>query len=425
MAPGALHRNPHQPPPFSFRDGGEEKTASMKRRAIKRLAIVSPERLPFRECRAVVAIPARNEAERIVRCLAALAIQRDRLGAPIEAGSFGVLLLVNNSNDGTAAAARQLASEVPFSLEVLDVTLLQNATAGGARRRAMDEAATRMRGACSEGILLTTDADSVVTPTWYADNLAHLENGADCVAGYIDAEPAEIVSHGPAFLSRGRFEDTYLRLVAEIYAHCDPRPHDPWPNHRVSSGASLAVRLSAYDAIGGMPDNALGEDGAFTALLDEGGFRVRHALDVSVLTSCRLDGRAGGGAADTMRYRRDVPDAPCDADLEPASAALCRATMRGLLRRSFQQNKPEQAMRRLLGWSRTDRKPAETFMQAWKELEARHPNLRRAKMLRPSDLPRQIAAAKFILRHLRFNARKTSVPADRCRHAGSPELTKA
>ena len=90
-----------------------------------------------------------------------------------------------------------------------------------------------------------TDADSVVTPSWYADNMSHLELGADCVAGYIDAEAVEIVSHGAVFLARGRLEDTYLRLVAEIYALCDPRPHDPWPNHRVSSGASLAVKLAA------------------------------------------------------------------------------------------------------------------------------------------------------------------------------------
>jgi len=65
-------------------------------------------------------------------------------------------------------------------------------------------------------------------------------NGVDCVAGYIDAIPAEYIGLGGDFLSRGRLEDTYLRYIAEIYARCDPRPHDPWPNHRVSSGASLA-----------------------------------------------------------------------------------------------------------------------------------------------------------------------------------------
>src|ERR1700761_2481488 len=57
----------------------------------------SQKALNIRNCPAIVAIPARNEAGRIRRCLAALAVQRDCFGAPIESGSFGILLLVNNS----------------------------------------------------------------------------------------------------------------------------------------------------------------------------------------------------------------------------------------------------------------------------------------------------------------------------------------
>src|SRR6201996_6893857 len=261
-------------------------------------------------CAAIVCIPARNEADRIGRCLAALAVQRDRNGAPVLPGSFGVLLLVNNSTDATAQAARSMALQVPYPLEVLEITLKSGATAGGARRRAMEEAAARLRAGERNGVLLTTDADSAVSPSWYAENMRHLEDGADCVAGYIDAEAPEIVSLGAAFLERGRREDMYLRLVAEIYALCDPRPHDPWPNHRVSSGASIAVTVAAYDAVGGMPDQALGEDAAFTALLDNLNLKVRHALDVSVLTSCRLDGRAAGGAGGPQGPPWGRADAP-------------------------------------------------------------------------------------------------------------------
>src|ERR1700759_866164 len=279
---------------------------------------------------ATVCIPARNEADRIGRCLAALAVQRDRNGAPVVPGGFAVLLLVNNFTDATAQVARNMALQVPYRLEVLEIRLENGATAGGGRRRAMEEAAARLRAGERNCVLLTTDADSAVSPSWYAENMRHLEDGADCVAGYIDAEAPEIVSLGAAFLERGRREDMYLRLVAEIYALCDPRPHDPWPNHRVSSGASISATVAAYDAVGGMPDRALGEDGAFTAILEEKGLRVRPPLDVSVLTSCRLNGRATGGAADTMRHRRDVPNAPCDDELEPALATLRRAVMRGL-----------------------------------------------------------------------------------------------
>jgi hypothetical protein len=371
-------------------------------------------------CAAIVCIPARNEADRIDRCLAALAVQRDRNGAPVVPGSFAVLLLVNNSTDATAQAARSMALQVPYPLEVLEITLESGATAGGARRRAMEEAAARLRAGERNGVLLTTDADSAVSPSWYAENMRHLEDGADCVAGYIDAEAPEIVSLGAAFLERGRREDMYLRLVAEIYALCDPRPHDPWPNHRVSSGASIAVTVAAYDAVGGMPDRALGEDGAFTAMLEEKGFRVRHPLDVSVLTSCRLNGRATGGAADTMRYRRDVPNAPCDDELEPALATLRRAVMRGLLRRASEERKLGPAIERLYGEDWRPNCAASTFTDVWKQMKARHPKLRRGPPLRPSDLPRQIAVAKFILRHLRLKAQTSIVRGDRCLHAKPP-----
>jgi Glycosyl transferase family 2 len=380
---------------------------------------------PLQRCAAIVGIPARNEADRIGRCLAALAMQRDRYGAPVASGSFGVFLLVNNSTDRTAHAARSMAFNLPYPLEVLEVTLVRGATAGGARRRAMEEAAARLRAGQRNGILLTTDADSAVSPSWYAENVRHLTEGADCVAGYIDAEAPEIVSLGAVFLERGRLEDSYLRLVAEIYALCDPRPHDPWPNHRVSSGASIAVTLAAYDAVGGMPNKALGEDVAFTAILDENGFRVRHSLDVSVLTSCRLDGRAAGGAADTMRHRRDVPDAPCDDELEPAFAVLRRAVMRGFLRRAARERKLGPAMTRLCGEDWELNAGPLSFAAPWKEMEARHPKLRRGPPLRPSDLPRQIAVAKFILRHLRLNAQTSIVRDDKRLRAKSPVLADA
>jgi GT2 family glycosyltransferase len=397
----------------------------MDQRAIEASEIVLPEISSLRNCPAIVAIPARNEADRICRCLAALAVQRDRVGAPVEPGAFGVLLLVNNSTDRTAQVAREAAADLPYPLEVMVVSLNQGATAGGARRRAMQEAALRLRASAIMGILLTTDADSAVTPSWFADNMAHLDAGADCVAGYIDAEAVEIVSHGPSFLARGRLEDTYLRLVAEIYARCDPRPHDPWPNHRVSSGASLAVKLSAYEAVGGMPGKALGEDGAFTALLDENGLKVRHALDVTVVTSCRLDGRAAGGAADTMRYRRDVPDAPCDEDLEPALATLRRAVYRGTLRRAHRRDILAEALSKVFGKPVAKLEGCGTFADLWRQVEARHPSLRPGQPLRPSDLPRQIAAARFIVRHLRLDRQETGVRDDRCLRAGSPGLLDA
>lgn len=197
-------------------------------------------------------------------------------------------------------------------------------------------------------------------------------------------------------IQRDRFGTPVPRILTEIYARCDPRPHDPWPNHRVSSGASFAVKLSAYRAVGGLPPKAVGEDIAFTDLLDRAGFRVRHSLDVSVTTSCRLDGRASVGAADTMRHRRDVPNAQCDAELEPALPTLRRAVLRGLLRKAWHERTFDVALRRRRQSSEVARLIAKncSFNDALQELCMQHP----ATRLRPSDLPRQIAIAGFILR---------------------------
>jgi hypothetical protein len=362
---------------------------------------------------AVIAIPARNEGDRIGKCLAALAIQRDRFGTPVPQGAFEVLVLANNCNDNTAEIVRLMALQLPYLVSVIEIWFpARSATAGNARRYIMNRAAERLASLPGDGIILSTDADSVASPTWFAENMYAIDQGADCVAGYIDAEPLEFVGLGADFLARGRLEDAYLRQVAEIYARCDPRPHDPWPNHRVSSGASLAVKLSTYRAVGGLPPKAVGEDIAFTDLLDRTGFRVRHALDVSVVTSCRLDGRASGGAADTMRHRRDVPNAPCDAELEPALPTLRRAVLRGLLRKAWHEGTFDVALRRRRQSPEAARLITKNccFNDAWQELCMKHP----ATRLRPSDLPRQIAIAGFILRHLRAISSRLDAQADKC-----------
>jgi GT2 family glycosyltransferase len=355
----------------------------------------------------VVAIPAHNEASYIEGCLAALALQRDEVGAPIERGSFEVLILANNCSDETAAVARQAARSIPHPVNVVEEDMIgARMNAGWARKRAMDLAAVRLADAAPiHGLILTTDADSRVAPTWFAATLRELAKGVDCVAGYIDAIPDEYVPLGLDFMARGRLEDSYLRYLAEISALCDPRPHDPWPNHRVSSGASLAVTLAAYSAIGGLPPRAVGEDSALTDTLARAGFKVRHSMDVCVSTSCRLDGRATGGAADTMRHRHAVPDAPCDEEIETALKATRRALYKRFLRERWMGKPAARAWPAGLAASKDiagsfDGSGSGLFEDAWDTACGRSLNLQKGPLLRPSDLPHQIAVAKMILRQL-------------------------
>src|SRR5207344_129578 len=97
-------------------------------------------------------------------CLWALARQTVQADA--------VLLLANNCVDRTAALARSLSDCLPYLLYVRDHTFSAiAASAGNARRLAMEFAA-QLAG--RDGILLTTDADTIVAPDWVERNVGSL-----------------------------------------------------------------------------------------------------------------------------------------------------------------------------------------------------------------------------------------------------------
>lgn len=277
--------------------------------------------------RAVVAIPVRDEAERIGACLTALACQQG-----VEAGGIGVVLLLNNCSDGTAEAVAAWRASSSLPVRVVE-RVFAGANAGWARREAMDIAAAWIEdGGHADGLILTTDADSRVPADWIVGNLAAVAGGVDAVAGAIALDEADAARLPAALHARGRLEGAYDALLTELEARIDPLLHDPWPRHRTTSGATLAVRLSAYRRVGGMPPLAVGEDRAFVSSLLSSDAKVRHAPDIVVVTSGRLEGRAPGGAADTIRQRCEVPQSPCDLSLEPLPRALFRFAWRRRLR---------------------------------------------------------------------------------------------
>lgn len=356
--------------------------------------------------RAVVAIPAKNEEERLAACLTALARQRDVHGRPMPDEALGVLLLLNNCTDGSAALARSLADRFPIPLRIVERDLPADAAhAGGARRIAMDLAAGWLEKSRHGQLLLTTDADSVVNSTWIADNLAAIEGGADAVAGGLMLDREEETALPELLRQRGRLEAIYASQLIEIGALLDPRAHNPWPHHATASGASLAVTLEAYRRIGGLPILPLGEDRAFIAALEAQDARVRYAPNIRVVTSGRLHGRAKGGVADTIRERCENPQAWCDETLEPVRTATARARWRGRLRRLH----AEAGLSNIRHWApslglRLDEaigpRGVASFGAAWIHIERTSPMLRRRR-LRPFDLPAQIRLASSTLVRLR------------------------
>lgn len=349
--------------------------------------------------RIVVAIPVCNERERITACLDTLIAQ---IG--LEYGTFGIVLFLNNCTDGTGEIVRSYVS-TPWTIRVLEVDD-PNASAGWARRIAMEAASEWLaEGGHDDGVLLTTDADSRVRPDWVARNLAALAAGADAVAGRIllDAEDAaRLPDHLHA---RGRLEGEYETLLTEIDARLDPQPGDPWPNHWSKSGATIAVRWSAYKHVGGMPDMPSGEDRAFIDNIRAHDFVVRHAPDIEVITSGRLEGRASGGVADTMRLRCDVPEAPCDVRLERLGHLVARALVRRRLRSLYIQRRLATSwLWLLIGIPSQKAQELAELHEIGAVLEAVEKVSSRLKYqpIRPSDLPRQIRHARVMLSVLRM-----------------------
>jgi glycosyltransferase involved in cell wall biosynthesis len=262
----------------------------------------------------VVAIPAMNEAERIGGCLASLAEQ-------IYAPSFLTVVLANNCTDQTAAIAQAWSKNLP-GLHVVQQTFPSDQSHAGAARRCVMEYAARL--CTDDGFLLTTDADTQVPPNWIAANLKALAAGADAVAGRAIIDPIEARLIPRHLHELDAIECAYAALLDEIHSFINPDPCDPWPRHDEHSGASIAVRRAAWEAVGGIPLQPTGEDRAFFASLRRMGARIRHAPDIAVIVSGRLEGRAAGGMAETIRSRIAAAPEWLDDRLIPLAELLQR-----------------------------------------------------------------------------------------------------
>jgi hypothetical protein len=354
----------------------------------------------------IVAIPVRDEEERLPACLRALARQLDRLGQAIPPALVRVVVFANNCADRSASLARKLGAGLSLDIRVVEDRLPPaTAHAGNARRAAMDLAeAWLVEAGEKDGVILTTDADSQVAPNWIAENLAAFAAGAEAVLGRIDLDE-EGARLPEALHRRGELEDTYERLLTELSWLLDPLGHDPWPHHATISGASLGVTRTAYCRVGRLPRVPVGEDKALIALLSRHDARIRHCPTAHVITSGRTHGRAPGGVADALAIRSREPDAFCDEALEPFRVAFARAAWRGRLRRRHGAGRLalDQDWAAKLGISPrevNDIIQETAFGAAWGAIEDRSPLFAR-RLLRPTELPEQISIARRWLAHLR------------------------
>lgn len=357
--------------------------------------------------RAVIAIPVKNEEDRIVQCLASIANQTG-----VAFSDLAVVALLNNCDDGTLERIRLIDAELPFHLQAHSVRLPPGfANAGWARKLGMDAAA---KLAHPEGVILTTDADTMVDEDWVEQNLREIASGLDAVAGYVMADPMELMELPGAILDRGRLEWEYQQLAAELQGRADPEPHDPWPKHNQNCGASAAVRVSVYDRIGGLPPIAVGEDRALFERVRQIDGKIRHSLEVQVVTSARTDGRAMGGLSDQIRLRGDA-DHPCDDALEVAVSTLRRALWRNALRTLWEEGRISDAGT-VAQWSKRLRLTAEQFTTAarkphfgafFSELEDLSPKLE-WRLVTGGELKRELRRLKRIIHSARARSKRAA-----------------
>lgn len=94
----------------------------------------------------------------------------------------------------------------------------------------------------------------------------------------------------------------------------------------------MALTVSTYRAVGGVPCVPLAEDRALADAVVRGGFRLRRSHAPLVYTSARRQGQAPGGFADLIVSYAADRATPCDAALEPTRVLLLRLALRSRLR---------------------------------------------------------------------------------------------
>jgi glucosyl-3-phosphoglycerate synthase len=245
---------------------------------------LAPPHLGLRAC---VVVPARDEEERIGACIAALAAQVN-----VDPRSWETLLVLDACTDSTAARAAEAASVRPhLRLETIEGP---GAGPGPARRLGMDAACARLHAVGRpDGLIASTDADTVVAPDWLAAQIDAAARGARAIGGRIELSAPELALLPPGVAHR-RAAQARRRHAPLLAAE---RAGGGTVEHWQFSGASLALTAATYAEVGGLGEHTDLEDEALERALRRHGVPIERTLAVRVTTSARVTGRAARGLA--------------------------------------------------------------------------------------------------------------------------------
>ena len=221
--------------------------------------------------RAVVVIPAHNEAKNLPDCLKAVVTAAACSSMPVL-----TVVVLDACDDRSADLAGRFGSDVHF-IEV-DV---RNVGASRAAGFSYARSSAAMCGEESRVWYATTDADSRVDPDWLIRQAA---SGADVVLGVVRIANWR---HVPVAAVR-RYLNAY-----RAKRHPDGHGH--------VHGANMGFRADAYWRVGGFADLATGEDVDLVRRFEEHHLVIDRDERLSVTTSARQKGRAPRGFAAHLR----------------------------------------------------------------------------------------------------------------------------
>jgi GT2 family glycosyltransferase len=216
-----------------------------------------------------IVVPAHNEEALLPACLLALRRAARPVSVPVH-----VLVAADACTDRTVTAARACGAWV--------VSIAERSV-GAARAAGMARLLQLTAGSAPAAVwLASTDADTVVPPSWLERQLAWADQGWDLVLGMVSvADWSEHPPHVPA-------------AFAARYEPGDrPHPH--------VHGANLGIRASAYLAAGGFSSLRTAEDHALVTAAAEAGRSILQASDITVQTSARRQARAPHGFSSLLR----------------------------------------------------------------------------------------------------------------------------
>lgn len=267
---------------------------------------------PDPDLRACVVVPARNEEDLVAGCLRALANQIN-----VSPAEYEVILVLDGCTDATEDRAREVVLESPE----LRLHFLEGPAegAGHARRVGMETACARLLElGRKDGLISSTDADTVVAPDWLAAQFACIEQGARAIGGRIELAEDEDLPNGVAGWRAERGHRRHMDLLSEPANGEEPRYLEHWQ----FSGASLALTAEVYREVGGLEPRAALEDEHLERILRQRGVPIERPLSVRVTTSARLVGRAERGLSRDLALASWFRNNTYDADAFDAGELL-------------------------------------------------------------------------------------------------------